>query len=125
MHRCQVCARRIKLKIGGAVAAHYVQGQPCHGAGYPPIEVSDERLFEVAEIAKANADHARGRLVALYESRANFIDPGLIRLYDRLSARSEKLARRLKRHRLWPQRFERQMQTQGWGEPPPAYLLGG
>jgi hypothetical protein len=102
---------------------HHVRGVPCLGAGFPPIEESDARLAELAA-ELALAERAAGReLAALYDRRANWIDPALVARRHDLGKRADSLARRLKRHRSWPERFARQMERDGWGMPPPAYLL--
>lgn len=62
-------------------------------------------------------------LASLYERRANYIDPALVERAGRAVSMKLCLERRLQRHRTWPQRFARQMERQGWGNPPPAYLL--
>lgn len=122
MTRCQICGRRRGLNKAGLILFHNVKGRPCPGAGFLPIEESDARLAELA-VEIANAERAAGReLAALYERRANWIDPALVaRRYD-LGRQADQLARRLKRHRSWPARFAREMERQGWGSPPPAYL---
>lgn len=64
----------------------------------------------------------RLELAELFERRANWIEP---RLYSDLLAatiEANRLGRRLSRHRAWPARFARQMERQGWGDPPPTYL---
>lgn len=120
--RCQICGRRRGLNKAGTLLAHYVRGVPCLGAGYPPIEESDARLAELAAEVESASRAAGRELAALYDRRANWIDPALVARRYALEKRADQLARRLKRHRTWPARFARQMERQGWGMPPPAYL---
>jgi hypothetical protein len=121
--RCQVCGRRQGLKKTGGVRFHHVAGVPCEGAGFPPLEVDDGRLAQLAAEAWASYRKACDEVRALEERRANWIDPRLTaRLYADL-AKWSRLTRRLDRHRAWPDRFRRQMDRQGYGLPPPAYLV--
>ena len=123
MTRCQICGRRRGTGKGGTILHHHVQGVPCPGAGFPPIEQDDARLESVvAEAAELNRTLAL-ELARLYEARANWIDPALVRRSLDASTTFNRLRRRLDRHRNWPARFARQMETQGWGDPPPDYLL--
>ena len=52
-----------------------------------------------------------------------YIPPHLLPDYLAASAWAGRLERRLKRHREWPERFEREMARDGMGMPPPDYLL--
>lgn len=122
MTRCQICGRRRGLNKARLVLFHHVKGRPCLGAGFPPIEESDARLAELAEETRLAARAAGRELAALYARRANWIDPALVARRYELADSADRLARRLKRHRSWPARFARQMERQGWGSPPPAYL---
>lgn len=38
------------------------------------------------------------------------------------AAEHKRLKRRLQRHRSWPERFRREMERDGYGQPPPEYL---
>jgi hypothetical protein len=122
MTRCQICGRRRNLRRDGTIAHHHVRGQPCLGVGFLPIEQDDARLEAVAREAEARDRALTRELAALYERRANYIDPALIDACGRAVALSLRLERRLARHRAWPARFARQMERQGWGDPPPDYL---
>lgn len=121
--RCQLCGRRKSLTKSGGVGFHHVAGSPCPGAGFPPIEQTDADLERMAAEAEADLAAVRAELAALYDRRANWIDPALLHRRDALWAFSGRLRRRLDRHRAWPDRFARQMARQGWGDPPPDYLL--
>lgn len=123
MTRCQICGRRRGTGKAGQILMHHVRGLPCPGTGFPPIEIDDSRLETLLVEVEAAERVALNELVVLYDQRANYIDPALIRRYGDLSAQSARIQRRIARHRAWPQRFERQMERQGWGYPPPAYLL--
>lgn len=123
MSRCQICGRRTPVSKKEMIAHHHVRGNLCAGAGFPPIEVSDARLAEVAESARQEASRISDKLLSLYEGRANWIDPALVTSAAATATHADKLTRRLERHRAWPMRFAHQMQSQGWGDPPPAYLL--
>lgn len=120
---CQICGRAIALRQTGNISHHHVRGYACEGIGYPPLEQSDSRLAELAAQARYEAEDGTEKLAALYQRRANWIDPKLVLHTSTARLRADKLARRLRRHRQWPVRFARQMATQGWGDPPPAYLL--
>lgn len=123
MTRCQACGRRIGLTKDGGARFHNWRGSPCLGAGHPPIEQDDARLAELAALAEL-ADRAATRaLMAMIEARVNRIEPEVtVRSLD-ASREAGRLKRRLDRHRKWPARFAREMETQGWGSPPPGYLL--
>jgi hypothetical protein len=123
MTRCQICGRRKHLRKDGGIAHHHVKGDACPGIGFPPIEQSDERLASYAVEVDAAKSDAAHELAELYIRRANYIPPELTKRYSRLVSESLRLGMRLARHRAWPERFRRQMETQGWGDPPPAYLI--
>jgi hypothetical protein len=71
---------------------HHYRNAPCEGAGFPPIEQDDARLAELVEASVETA------------------------------AEHKRLKRRLQRHRSWPERFRREMERDGYGQPPPEYL---
>lgn len=121
--RCQVCARRIGLTRFGAIRHHHVRSEVCPGAGFPPIEQEDSRLETVLREIEAREAELTGQLRALYDARANYIDPALTRAISEALSAARRLERRLSRHRAWPERFRRQMERQGWGDPPPQYLV--
>ena len=123
MTSCQICGRRRNTGKGGLILHHHVRGTPCPGAGFPPIEQDDARLVEVLRWADATDAACSRELAALYDRRANYIDPALLERAGRAITMKLRLQRRLDRHRAWPQRFARQMERQGWGNPPPAYLV--
>lgn len=120
--KCQICLRRLRLKISGEVAKHHVAGDPCPGAGFAPIELDDERLAQMAEIEQRRADALAFDIRNQIERRANRIEPELMRRFAEASCRARKLSARLCRLASWPERFKRQMETYGYGEPPPAYI---
>lgn len=123
MTRCQACGRRLGLTKAGTIRFHNVRGVSCLGAGFPPIERDDARLVELVAEAVA-ADRACTReLIALIDARVNRIEPHILERSHRASQTAGRLSRRLTRHRSWPARFEREMETRGWGDPPPDYLL--
>lgn len=122
MTRCQICGRRVRLKAGEVIAHHHVRGRACPGIGHPPIERDDAALTQRAADQAELADELGRELADLYARRANFIPPDLSARYGEALTEARRLHRRLRRHRLWPERFRRQMETQGWGDPPPAYL---
>ncbi|KUR80792.1 hypothetical protein AQZ49_01825 [Novosphingobium sp. FSW06-99] len=105
------------------IRAHYFRAMPCSGAGNPPIE-KDDRFLE-ASIAQVDAERSAcaAEIQQLRRARANWIDPRIAERVDELDAALSRLRRRLQHNRSWPLRFERQMRTQGWGTPPPPYLL--
>lgn len=122
MTRCQVCGRRQGLKADGTIRFHNVRTAPCPGVGYVPIEQDDARLREyAAEVEKASSD-ANSELAALFERRANYIDPDLLRRAGDAVSESLRLNRRIARLDAWPARFERDMERLGYGSPPPDYL---
>lgn len=123
MTRCQICGRRKGLRKDRMILHHYVGGEPCPGLGYPPIEESDARLEQYTVAVAIVASDLLGDLAALFDARANYIDPALIKRYGAASALATKIERRLERHRAWPERYRRQMERQGWGSPPPDYLI--
>lgn len=123
MTTCQICGRRRGTGKGGMILHHHVRGRPCPGIGHPPIEQDDARLEQLLHDAQQADRTTKRELAALYERRANYIDPAPISRASAAVSLSLRLERRLKRHRAWPQRFARQMETQGWGSPPPAYLI--
>lgn len=123
MTRCQICGRRLRLNKDGAIAMHHVRSAPCPGAGHPPIEQSDARLVSLIPETDDQARAAYAEIAALTERRVNWIDPALYRIGADASRLRDRLSRRLARHRAWPERFRRQMERQGWGDPPPAYLI--
>lgn len=123
MAHCQICGRTISLRRKGLIGHHHVKGERCEGIGFPPIEQSDARLAEIALLAHEDARTARRVISDLLERRANQIEPALIACATRAEIRAERLSRRLARHRAWPARFARQMATQGYGSPAPAYLI--
>lgn len=121
--RCQICGRRRGQRKDGGLVRHYVRGLPCEGEGFSPIEIDDSRL---ADLVSAKREAWRAivlSLKALRDRRANWIDPQLEIQARRLWSEASKLERRLNRHRSWPARFAREMERQGWGSPPPAYLI--
>jgi len=120
--RCQVCGRRIGLTQAGAIRHHHVRAVTCPGVGFPPIEQDDARLEALARETRAREVELTGQLRALYDARANFIDPALTRAICEALSAARRLEQRLARHRAWPERFNRQMERQGWGDPPPEYL---
>jgi hypothetical protein len=122
MTRCQVCGRRRGTNKLGLILHHHVRDQLCPGVGFVPIEQDDARLEAVAREAQARDRALTRELAALYERRANYIDPALLDACGRAVALSARLDRRLARHRAWPARFARQMERDGWGDPPPDYL---
>lgn len=123
MTRCQVCGRRLGLSKAGAIPHHNVKGKPCPGKGHPPIEQDDAALAAAVPEARAAADALWREYRGLIDRRANYIPPHLLPDYLAASAWAGRLERRLKRHREWPARFEREMARDGMGMPPPDYLL--
>jgi hypothetical protein len=123
MTRCQICGRRKHLRKDQGIAHHHVGGVPCAGIGHPPIEVDDAALVAAVSAAEASDRALTRQLVELYDRRANFIDPQLISAMIEASGRLNRLRRRLDRHRAWPARFAREMERDGWGSPPPQYLI--
>lgn len=127
--RCQICGRKKCLSKSGMIAHHCVGGPACPGTGYLPIEQDDARLVEYAAQVGAAYRNAREAVERLEEARANRIDRRLIVRRAILAGLALKIGRRLKRHRDWPERYQRsvarQMERQGyaWADPPPAYLV--
>lgn len=123
MTRCQICGRRVRLRREGGIAHHHVQSHPCPGIGHPPIEQDDAALISRAAERAEAAERLGRELAALYASRANWIDPALKEAHLIALTEARRLHRRLRLHHGWPERFARQMARQGWGDPPPAYLI--
>jgi len=127
--RCQICGRRKPLRKNRTVVHHCVGGPRCPGSGYPPIEHDDGRLIEYAARIEAAYQRAYATVHALEAARANWIDPALIVRRGLLAGQALRIARRLKRHRDWPERYRRAMARQmehhgyAWADPPPAYLV--
>lgn len=121
--RCQICGRRLPLKTNGRVAHHHVRGEVCPGKNHLPLEQDDRHLE--AEIARFYAiSRSKAAFVReLLARRVNYIDPTHQATGDAAWSLARKLERRLARHRNWPRRFLAEMDRQGWGSPPPAYLL--
>ena len=122
MSRCQLCGRRLGTLKSGLIRSHHFKQTLCSGSGHWPIEECDQQLEISATLAAQREEILRLELAELFERRANWIEP---RIYSDLLAASkeaDRLGRRLVRHRAWPERFARQMEQQGWGDPPPAYL---
>lgn len=123
MTRCQICGRRQGLRANGTIRFHHVASRVCAGAGFAPIELDDDRLERCVAVLTEELSVAVRALRILRESRANFIPPELTERRARIEGELVRLERRLKRHRNWPARFRRQMERDGWGDRPPAYLL--
>jgi hypothetical protein len=124
MTRCQICGRRLGVLSTGLIRSHHFHGQLCLGSGHAPIEECDFRLEQCATDAGEREEVLRRELAELFERRANYIEPRLYSDLRSATIEANRLGRRLQRHRSWPQRFQRQMETQGWGDPPPAYMAG-
>lgn len=123
MTSCQICGRRRGTNKAGMILHHHVRSRVCPGTGFPPIEQDDARLSQLLEEARAIDRACTEELRALFDRRANYIDPALIDRCGAAVSLSLRLERRLARHLEWPRRFARQMERQGWGSPPPAYLI--
>lgn len=123
MTSCQICGQRRNTGKGDLILHHHVRGAVCPGTGFPPIEQDDARLVQVLADAVALDRACARELAALFDRRANYIDPALIDRASRAVSLALQLERRLARHRAWPDRFRRQMETKGWGSPPPQYLI--
>lgn len=123
MSKCQLCGRRIRERVDGRLVVHHARGDLCPGSGHPPIERDDARLAEVVEAREREAERLGRRLADLRDRRANYVAPGLIEAERRAVRDALRLRRRLDRHRRWPDRFRREMDRQGWGDPPPRYLV--
>jgi hypothetical protein len=121
--RCQICGRRKHLKKGGVIAHHHVKGVPCTGTGQLPIDQDDAFLASEARRLRDEQRRHSATIRALIERRANYIDPAIEKARDAAWAAADRLERRLKRHRDWPERFKREMEKYGWGMPPPDYLV--
>lgn len=124
-YRCQICGRRKGLKRDGGIVMHHVQGDRCPGTGHPPLEHGHQALQGEIDRLKAQARAKRAFVRDLLARRVNYIDPAHETIAWDCEQRAASLSRRLKRHLDWPARFERQMATQGHGQPPPAYLISG
>lgn len=123
MTRCQICGHRKPLNRVGMIRHHHVNSAPCRGAGHLPIEQSDAALAEALADHEAIYTNASASIAALTAARANYIDPMLYTQMRSSLTEKLRLRRRLDRHRKWPERFARQMEMQGWGDPPPEYLV--
>lgn len=122
MAHCQVCGRTVRTTKSGGLIVHHVRGAECLGSGHPPIESSDARLKSAVEIAKASARRQQDLIEKKRQQRVYFIDPLLIKQEAELWIEASRLSRRLKRHLSSKDRFLKQMETHGYGDPPPAYL---
>lgn len=120
--KCQLCLRRLRLKSSGEIVSHHKRGDHCPGSGFAPIEIDDQRLAEMAANERQRASALALKIRKQIESRANRIEPELIREQGAAAVSAHRLAARLARLNSWPERFARQMETQGYGEPPPAYI---
>lgn len=123
MPRCQVCGRKTALRAGMLVRMHHVAGEVCLGSAYPPIEVDDARLVELARELDTRASTLRHEIAKLYNRRANYIPSELVDRGAVAASLAARLERRLRRHQSWPDRFAKQMAQRGYGDPPPNYLL--
>lgn len=123
--RCQICGRARPLRADGSLRAHYVAGNLCTGAGYPPIEVSDDRLRGCAAGMEVELAALEEHLNALLKQRVNRIDPCLQQRWLELRSASRRLLRRIRRLENWPARHKRQMEQYGYTleGSPPAYLV--
>jgi len=127
--RCQICGRRKHLRKDRTIAHHFVYGDRCDGAGYPPIEESDARLVQLAADLSAAYARVAAEIRALEDRRANYIAPALIARRRALAARSLKIGDRLRRHQRWAERyvrkFDKDMMELGyvWADKPPPYLI--
>ena len=104
--KCQICGRRLRLKKSAEVAMHYRHGTACPGSGFAPIEIDDSRLAEVAR-------NERERALNIAKE---------IRIQIEASTQANKLEAKLRRLNKWPERFARQMENHGYGDPPPPYI---
>lgn len=120
--KCQLCLRRLRLNLSGEVVSHHKRGDHCLGSGFAPIEMDDQRLAEIAKIERQRASAIALKIRKQIDMRANRIEPELIREQCEASSEAHRLEVRLARLNNWPERFARQMETQGYGEPPPAYI---
>jgi hypothetical protein len=127
--RCQICGRRKHLRKSGVIAHHCVGGPVCPGTGYPPIEHDDARLIDYAAQVDTAYQRAREAVRRLEDASTNWIDPALIVTRGLLAGLALRIGRRLRRHREWPERYERSMARQmerygyAWADPPPSYLV--
>jgi hypothetical protein len=121
--RCQICGRLKPIRITGGIAYHHVQGVPCTGKGQLPLDQDDAFLVSEAKRLRDEQRQHSATIRTLIERRANFIDPAIEKARDAAWSAADKLERRLKRHRNWPARYEREMARDGMSMPPPAYLL--
>jgi len=121
--RCQLCSRRKALRANGTIVAHYTGGGPCEGAGFAPLEETDARLVQLLEKTEREIAEIGAEIRELVDRRANWIDPRLADRRGALLSRAAWLRRRLHRLHSWPARFVREMERQGWGYPPPAWLI--
>jgi len=122
---CQICGRARPLRADGSLRGHYVAGNLCAGAGFLPIEVSDDRLRGCVAEMEAELASLEEHLKALREQRVNRIDPCLQQRWLELRSSSRRLLRRIRRLENWPERHKRQMEQYGYTLEcsPPAYLL--
>lgn len=102
---------------------HHVNSQRCAGTGHPPIEYGHAQLEAEIVRLQAKARSQRAFVRSLQDQRVNWIDPRHEAIAHDCDWRAGTLARRLKRHLNWPARFARQMERDGYGEPPPPYLM--
>lgn len=128
-YRCQLCGRAKALRKDGTIVFHHVDGDPCPGRGFPPIEHDDARLEAYAVAVQRQFDDVHAKIRALEEARANYIDPALIARRAALARLSLRVWNRLRRHRDWPGRYRRSMARQmakygyAYADPPPDYLI--
>lgn len=120
--RCQLCGRRKGLNREGRIVMHHVRGDRCAGTHKLPIEQDHSALESEIAALRARARAKRAFVRDLLAHRINFIDPVHERQAQAADDRADTLARRLRRHLTWPARFARQMERQGYGDPPPTYL---
>jgi hypothetical protein len=120
--KCQICLRRVRVKVTGGMGHHHQNGEACLGSGFPPIEQDDGRLEEVAALEREKARGLASHIRRLIEARANRIERALMKSRNEAETRDDKLERRLRRLQKWPDRFARQMATHGYGDPPPQYI---
>lgn len=117
--KCQICGRRLRLKKSAEVAMHYRHGTACPGSGFAPIEIDDSRLAEVARNERERALNIAKEIRIQIEARVNRIEPELIKRQIEASTQANKLEAKLRRLNKWPERFARQMENHGYGDPPP------
>ena len=122
MMHCQCCGRARGVKADGTVPMHHYRNAPCEGTGFPPIEQDDARLAELVDQWAERAESARSTVAVGLYAGANRIEPELVEASVATAAEHKRLARRLQRHRSWPERFRREMERDGYGQPPPEYL---